>query len=95
VERRAQEEIANDMESMMSRLKEGVNNIADDMQADSKVVDTATELTEENLGKIEAARKQIESQNESGIGFCATMSIIITVTFLFIATYLFMKIFPK
>jgi hypothetical protein len=61
----------------------------------AQVVAEAEALTEQNLSKIEAARKQMQLQTESGIGICATMGIIVTVTLLLITTYIFMKVFPK
>ena len=94
-EQKNQEEIANDMAGMMAQFKEGVATIGDDMSADAHVLKKQEELMEENMNKISAARKQIEVQNESGIGFCATTGIILMCTLLFIGTYIFIRIFPK
>jgi hypothetical protein len=84
-----------ELHEMTESLKANALRLSSAMKSDARVLDTADELMDKNLAAIGAENARLKAWASAGCGeMCGNIVLILALWGVFIATFVFIKIFP-
>lgn len=95
VAREEQDAIQSDMMNLAKQLKERTQTINQSLAEDVKILDAVGQRAESNTTLLDRENAALKKQLASSIGLWTSLFLVLAVVGVFIAMYLYMKIFSK
>ncbi|RHY95222.1 hypothetical protein DYB37_002788 [Aphanomyces astaci] len=88
----AKEALENELQALSSRLKHATHGLNQNLKEDATLLDQVAADAEANQAKLDTENRKLAVHRQSRIGFFTTMYLLVGLGVVFIAMYLFMKV---